>query len=98
MKEQAAGDIRAVGVAYRDQIAGVESVLFSSLIQKLLKLMGAEDQILFIEDAFRQAPEITGHAILQHISPDTQYRSAWGQQPGQGQQIMFVAPSTMEQY
>ncbi|MNO08901.1 hypothetical protein D3C81_2317890 [compost metagenome] len=58
--------------------------------------MGAEDQVLLIEDPFGQPPEITRHAVLQHISPDAQHRRAGRQYLRQRKQIMLIAAGAME--
>ncbi|MNW65288.1 hypothetical protein D3C74_436560 [compost metagenome] len=73
MEEQAARNVGSVGVADGNKIAAIEAVLGSGTVQELLHLMGTEDQILLIEYPFSEAAEVTRHAILQHISPDTQH-------------------------
>ncbi|MNI93837.1 hypothetical protein D3C73_1518460 [compost metagenome] len=96
MEQQAAGNICSVRVTDGDKIVAVEAVLRSCAVQELLHFMGAEDQILFIEDAFGQPPEITRHAVLQHISPDAQHRGAGRQRLRQRKQVMLIAAGAME--
>jgi hypothetical protein len=54
-------------------------------------------EVLEIEHSFGEAPEETWHAALEHLPARTQHRSIRQKSLAERQQIVFVAPCTMQE-
>ena len=59
--------------------------------------MGALDDILLIENAFRQAPEKARHAIFENLATGRQQRAIGCQCLAQWQQVIFIGSGSVQQ-
>ncbi len=90
------GDVRAIGIAHRDNARGIEMIFGSGGLYELRKLARAKDHILLVEDAFPQAPEEARHPIFQDFSARAENGCARRQRLSQRDQVGFIAAGSME--
>ncbi len=71
-RQQARRDVGAVGVADGDELRWVEAVLFGGGLYEIRQLVGAEDEVLVVEDALGEAAEEAWGAVLGDLAAGAQ--------------------------
>ena len=71
--------------------------MFRGGANKLRQLVGAVDQIRFIEHAFRQAPEEPRHAVFQNLAARAEQVRIGCQRPAEFDEVVFVSAGAVQQ-
>jgi hypothetical protein len=61
------------------------------------QLMSTPDDVFFVKEAFREAPEKARHSVLEHPATRTDQRGTRSHLVPQSQQVVFIAARAMQQ-
>src|SRR5262249_31893935 len=89
-------DVRAVGESHRDDAGGIELVVRGGRADEVRELVGADLQVLDVEDALGQAPEEPGVSVFQHLAARAQHRRAW-REVRKRQHLVLVAAGAVQE-
>ena len=96
-QQQARRDVRAVGVTDGRDLVRLKTVVTRCSSDEIGQLVGAMNQVLFIEHALGEPPEETWHAILRDLATGTQQVGIRCQRAAELKQIAFIAAGAVQQ-
>src|SRR5439155_14310378 len=96
-KQQAAGDVRAVGEPDGDDAAQVERVRLGGGLDERRQLLRAKLQVLLVEHAFADSPEKAQGAAFVDFSARAQERGPGKQNPTERDEIVFITTGAVQQ-
>jgi hypothetical protein len=96
-KQDAGGNICAVGVANRNDLPGAKLIFGYGGFEKVSELVSSVDQIFLVENTFGETPKKTRHATFEDFSSRAEQGGIGVQRPPEIKQVNLVSAGTMEE-
>ena len=94
-EEYGSGDVGAVRVTHGDNFS--EMTTGGLVFDEIGQLVGAANEVVFVEDAGCKTAEETRLSALEDLSARTQQRGAGAEESSEGDKVVFVAAGAMKE-